>query len=246
MKESKKYKGLWYLPGQSEKPVAGILYYKKAEIIILELIGSISEGESSTPGFIFDYDSRPDMIYGESSDGEKITLLYCHSGGSSYTFACSFPLTSYQCEYVVIGKHLLSPKENCFNIIKILTPAMPQWVFSSLVKLEIGYEKDSMSGLNINVNQKQDVHSAFNIVSKFNFSLISSAAMSGQEIYPERVKISQYSFFHIESLNSASKKTHSFHKNSRDRFILVGNFFVFLTIHVRTKLPPKIHFFTIF
>lgn len=230
MKESRTYKGLWYLPGQPEKSAAGILYYNKSEKIKLELIGNIIT-EKDPVLSIFDVDNkRPEMIYGESSEGKKITLLNCHSGKSSYNFSSLFPLTSFLCQYAIIGKHLISPEEKCFNKIKVLTPALPKWISSSLVKQKIGFEKDKISNFQLYIDQQSEVHSEFYISPDFKFTMTSGVGMTGQEIFPDSVKISQLSFFHIENRNS---KTTFF-----ELLNLAGLFIQFLSLATNSDQYP--------
>ena len=227
MKESLTYKGLWYLPDQPEKSVAGILYYNLSEKIQLELIGNIISEKDPILSIFGKDNKRPKMIYGESSEGKKITLLNCHSGKSSYNFSSSFPLTSFLCQYAIIGKHLLSPEEKCFNKIKVLTPALPKWISSSLVKQDIGFEKNRILNFKLNIERQSEIHSEFNINPNFKFTLVSGVGMSGQEIYPEFVKISQHSFFHIESLN---EKTSLF-----ELLNLAGLFIQFLSLATNSE-----------
>lgn len=230
MKESRTYKGIWYLPGQPEKSVVGILYYNKNEKIKLELIGNILEEENPLSIFWSEENKRPEMIFGESSDGKNITLLNCYSGKSSYNFSSSFPLTSFLCQYVIIGKHLISPNEKCFNKIKVLTPALPKWISSSLVKQKIGFEKDKISNFQLNIDNQSEVHSEFNISPDFKFTMISGVGMTGQEIFPDSVKISQLSFFHIEKQN---KKTTLF-----EFLDLAGLFIQFLSLATNSEQYP--------
>lgn len=230
MKESQTYKGIWYLPEQSENQVAGILYYNKADKIILELIGNIITDKHPILSFFGEDNKRPEMIYGESSDGRKITLLNCNSGRSSYNFSSSFPLTSFLCQFAVIGKHLLSPNEKCFNKIKVLTPALPKWISATLVKQKIQSEKNRISNFQLSIDQQSEVHSEFNISPDFKFTMISGVGMTGQEIYPEFVKISQFSFFLIESLN---EKTTVF-----DLLNWVGLFIQFLSLATNSEQYP--------
>jgi hypothetical protein len=230
MKESRTYKGLWHLPEQPEKSVAGILYYNLAEKIKLELIGNIITEKDPILSIFGEDNKRPEMIYGESSDGKKITLLNCHSGKSSYNFSSSFPLTSFLCQYAIIGKHLISPEEKCFNKIKVLTPALPKWISSSLVKQKIGFEKDKITNFQLNIDQQSEVHSEFNISPDFKFTMISGVSMTGQEIFPDSVKISQLSFFHIENRNN---KTTFF-----ELLNLAGLFIQFLSLATNSDQYP--------
>lgn len=76
-------KGMWYLPAHPEKRVAGILYYTPNKTLKLELIGSFWGRKES----IFETDVT-DVIYGEGSDAQKISLFYCYPS-KSFNFSCS-------------------------------------------------------------------------------------------------------------------------------------------------------------
>lgn len=147
MKESTEFKGIWYLPGREEKSVAGILYYKKGDLIKLELIGSLSEESHPFAGFFSKGTGEQKLIYGESSDGKKITLITSFKGASSRNSSCSFPLTSFDCAYIIVGKHLVEPNEKCFNKITTLTPALSLCPNSMLIKEEIDFGDNKITSL---------------------------------------------------------------------------------------------------
>lgn len=201
MQESREFKGIWYLPGQPEKSVAGILYYKKADSIKLELIGSLSEGSNPIFSFFSKGTEEQKLIYGESSDGKKITLVNCFKGASSYNLSCSFPVTSFDCQYIIVGKHLAEPDEQCFTKIKVLTPALSYWPDSLLIREEIDFKDQGITSFKINLDPKTIVHSEVDLGSKLKLSLATSGTMTGQKIYPESVKINQVTYFHIETVS---------------------------------------------
>ncbi|MDP3180404.1 MAG: hypothetical protein Q8M67_01135, partial [Bacteroidota bacterium] len=199
MKESIEFKGIWYLPGQPEKSAAGNLYYKKGNSIKLELIGSLSEESHPFAGFFSKGTSEQKLIYGESSTGKKITLVDCFKGAGSYNTSCSFPLTSFNCTYIVVGKHLADPEEQCFNKITVVTPALSYWPDSLLIREEINSVGDKITSFKINIDTQTVIHTEVELNSKLRLSLVTSTVMTGQKIYPDSVKINQLTFFHIES-----------------------------------------------
>ncbi|MBA4408686.1 MAG: hypothetical protein Q8S54_05325 [Bacteroidota bacterium] len=201
MKESIEFKGIWYLPGQPEKSAAGNLYYKKGNSIKLELIGSLSEESHPFAGFFSKGTSEQKLIYGESSTGKKITLVDCFKGAGSYNTSCSFPLTSFDCTYIIIGKHLANPDEQCFNKITVLTPALSDWPDSLLIREEIDFEGNKIMSFKINIDTQTVIHTEVDLGSKLKLSLATSATMTGQQIYPDCVKINQLTYFHIETIS---------------------------------------------
>ncbi|MDP3441227.1 MAG: hypothetical protein Q8T08_00060 [Ignavibacteria bacterium] len=199
MKESIEFKGIWYLPGQEGKSVAGILYYKKGDLIKLELIGSLSEESHPFAGLFSKGTGEQKLIYGESSAGKKITLVDCFKGAGSSNSSCSFPLTSFNCTYIIVGKHLADPDEQCFNKITVLTPALSYWPDSLLIRDEIDFKGNKITSFKINIETQTVIHSVVDLGSNLKLSLATSTTMSGQEIYPDSVKINQLTYFHIES-----------------------------------------------
>jgi len=201
MEESREFKGIWYLPKNRDNAVAGILYYRKKEFIRLELIGSLSNQDNPMKIFFEDEFGSPQIIYGESSDAKKITLISCHKRGQSLNLSCTFPLTSFDCQYIVIGSHISNKSEKCFNKIKVKIPVLSQWLIPTLIEDRFIGENDLPSDyeLKIPLNQKTNIEVEIN--SNFKLSLISRSSFSGSINYPEVLKINQFTLFEIESIN---------------------------------------------
>jgi hypothetical protein len=201
MQDSREFKGIWYLPGQPEKSVAGILYYKKADSIKLELIGSFEDESNPIISFFSKGAEEQKLIYGESSDGKKITLVNCIKGACSYNLSCSFPITGFNCQYIVVGKHLAGPDEQCFNKIRISTPALSYWPGSLLIREEIDFKDKEIISFKINLGTKPIVHAEVDLGSKLKLSLSTSGIKTGHKIYPDSVKINQVTYFYIETIS---------------------------------------------
>lgn len=197
MMESKEFKGIWYLPGQPEKSVAGILYYKKADYIKLELIGSFTEESDPIISFFSKGAEEQKLIYGESSEGKKITLVNCFKGASSYNFSCSFSITSFNCHDIIVGKHLAEPDEQCFTKIKVSTPALSSWPSSLLIREEIDFRNKEILSFKINLDTKPTIHTEVELGSNLKLSLATSGTMKGQKIFPDCVRINQITYFSI-------------------------------------------------
>jgi len=181
--------------------VAGNLYYKKGDSIKLELIGSLSE-ECHPFLDIFSKGMRElKMIHGESSAGKKITLVDCFKGAGSYNSSCSFPLTSFDCTYIIVGKHLADPDEQCFNKITVLTTTLSYWPDLLLIRDEIDFEGNKITSFKINIDTQTVIHTEVELNSKLKLSLATSTTMTGQQIYPDSVKINQLTYFHIETIS---------------------------------------------
>ena len=70
------YKGLWWVPSNEDRKVAGILYHIPGEEIRLELIGTFNPEAASSIMAIFNAQNE-DVIHGQDSDGQDITLFDC-------------------------------------------------------------------------------------------------------------------------------------------------------------------------
>ena len=127
MTEKKEFKGLWFIPKEPTKKVAGTLYFFPNETIKLELIGSLSaEDPISQNNF--------PVIQGEAYDVSKneikfsvITLFSCRATPSNLAHFDVFPLTFYRCSYILFGKHLASKEDAVFNKIRICLPYLNNW-----------------------------------------------------------------------------------------------------------------------
>lgn len=80
--EAKEYRGLWWLPSNKERKVAGVLTYIPSEEFKLELIGTFDAEYDGT--FLAGLKSNlvEPVILGQSSDGSDITLFECVSSFS--------------------------------------------------------------------------------------------------------------------------------------------------------------------
>ena len=201
MEESREFKGIWYLPNNRDNAVTGVLYYHKKQFIRLELIGSLSNQDNPMKIFFEDENGSSQIIYGESSDAKKITLISCHKREQSLNLSCTFPLTSFDCQYIVIGSHISNKNEKCFNKIKVKIPVLSQWLIPTLIEDRFISENDFPSNyeLKIPLNQKTNIEVEIN--SNFKLSLISMSSFSGQVNYPNVLKINQFTLFEVESIS---------------------------------------------
>ncbi len=201
MEESREFKGIWYLPNNRDNAVAGILYYRKKEIIRLELIGSLSNQDKPIKIFFEDNLRSPQIIYGESSDAKKITLISCEKGEQSLNLSCTFPLTSFICQYIVIGSHISNKDEKCFNKIRVKIPVLSRWLIPTLIEDRFLGENDLPSDYELKIPLKQKTNIEVEINSNFKLSLISRSSFSGSLNYPDELKINQFTLFEIESIS---------------------------------------------
>ena len=73
--EAKEYRGLWWLPSNKERKVAGVLAYTPGEEFRLELIGSFNAEYDGTILAPLKAKTMEPVIHGQASDGSNITLF---------------------------------------------------------------------------------------------------------------------------------------------------------------------------
>jgi hypothetical protein len=200
MKEIQEFTGMWYLPDKQDNPVAGILHYNKKEKILLELIGSLSHEDNPVKVFFDDESIYQSIIYGESSDGKKITLVDCTKGPQSYNLSCRFPLTSFNCQCIIVGTHLTDKDQKCFNRINVTIPIMSQWIYPSLIEKKICFENEKPMRCQINIPFEQKLLNEINLNNHFKLLLKSGCAYNES---PNRrdLKVDQFTYFEVESID---------------------------------------------
>ena len=122
MTDKIEYKGYWFLSGKPDDKVAGVLTYIPKEKIELELIGGFS---NSLEDIILDF-KETEIIHGFTSDAKKITLASCLPSISKNS-SSSFPITKYDCGYLIIDKHLNRFDDLSFNKATVLFPQLTYW-----------------------------------------------------------------------------------------------------------------------
>lgn len=194
-------KGMWYLPAHPEKRVAGILYYTPNKTLKLELIGSFWGRKES----IFETDVT-DVIYGEGSDAQKISLFYCYPS-KSFNFSCSFELTNYSCDFCLIGIHTSNldnkGKYELFAKIEELTYwCQPKALTQYFLKANNAKDEKICVGFNTKSNG-DNIISSVNIDDNTTISLKGCVRHEGDTFFP---KIEQYTGLKISSVQDISFK----------------------------------------
>ena len=144
MLEKKEYKGMWFLPKHPEHKVAGTLYFSPNENIKLELIGSFCETSIETL-FADTEDKNTNVIHGivySDNKVEDITLFDCYSS-QKYNFSCDFPLITYFCRSVFVGKLIESKEDKLFDKIRLFIPCLKDWFSYRPIKHCICSESDT-------------------------------------------------------------------------------------------------------
>ncbi|HPE41390.1 MAG TPA: hypothetical protein PLI77_09930 [Bacteroidales bacterium] len=150
------YKGYWYLPHQQDNAVAGILTYIPNEKLNLELIGNL--GYTKDDIIEFFKQKRVNIIWGETSEAKKVTLLNCFSSGVSYHNDCSFPIINYSIQYCLVGYHHLEKfEEKVFNWCHVEMPTLTTWCFPGSIKKQLyrSTDKKSIDQLSVSFSSEE-------------------------------------------------------------------------------------------
>lgn len=150
MIHNNEYKGFWFLPDKPKNKVAGILYFKANDSIKLELIGGF---DSELSQIIKSKTIK--IIYGFTSNAEKITLINCFSS-FSLNFSSNHPLTKYSCQYLVVGKHLKSMEDEIFDRIRVDMSSLYNWIPAGIIKHSISYLDDDKIKANFSLSQNDN------------------------------------------------------------------------------------------
>lgn len=142
------YKGIWWLPDNSEEKISGTLRFTPGEGAVLDLMGSFKgpfeEIKSTTSdgsitkegGPLTDKPFEPEIILGTSSDGKEITLHKCFQTNRSYSFP-GFPTSSFYANIVFIGAHFQNADAIKFKSISVHYLHLDEWVNISGFNLKL-------------------------------------------------------------------------------------------------------------
>ena len=138
------YKGKWWLPDKPEEQISGTLKYSPVNGAILDLIESFKKNRDRNLLL------QPDIILGNSSDDEEITLHKCFE--TSFNISSrGFTSSSFYANIVIIGQHFPKPKDIKFRNLSVNYQYFEEWskigVFSyhrnpgeTFKKYEVKYE----------------------------------------------------------------------------------------------------------
>jgi len=160
MTDKIEFKGYWFLPDKLNNKIAGVLTFIPHESIVLELIGGFSNNYEE----IFSDIKETKIIHGVTSDAKIITLVSCFPL-ISRNFSSTFPITKYNCHYLIIGKHLDSLNDPSFYKASVLFPQLTYWCFPDAINKKI-YERVEDGINSINISFKHYNNSDENIISE--------------------------------------------------------------------------------
>lgn len=134
------FDGFWYLPEQPQDMVAGTLVYYPEEKIVLKLIGSFDHPLKEC----VNNETRPNVIFGRTSDSKDITLLQV-SKKAKFNWTAGFAIVEYLCKYMIIGKHIKGLEEVCNYWANAIIPELSYWCPYNAISFSTGNEKTNIS-----------------------------------------------------------------------------------------------------
>nr|MBP7472026.1 hypothetical protein [Prevotella sp.] len=130
------YKGYWYLPSAPETKVAGVVTYYPNEKITLDLIGAFDVRIEA----LFSNKTEP-VIYGKTSEGKDVSLFQCNQYSYFY-LAAEFPIAGYTCNYMLVGKHIISLDQKCQFRVRFRIPELSFWCHPAAIISTISYDEE--------------------------------------------------------------------------------------------------------
>lgn len=171
--ETISYKGKWWLPSNKQKET-GILRIIKDKEIKLELdyFINIKTGVKTSPLENFE------IILGETTNGEKITLLNC--------WAAEFFGKFFNIEFVFVGEHFNSLKDIKFKSMEFKYSYLNEWAYFDWYTQSIYHKKNKVSKVETTYIKKEPIKIFLNIPGNkinltFSFNLINSLDSSNKK-----------------------------------------------------------------
>lgn len=152
MKDAFEKKGYWYISSKQDNKVAGTLQYTPGKRITLDLIGSFDTLEDFFLNSLSDRSRIIDIIHGESSGGEKITLLKCFQMGASLHSSCAFPMQTFTASFLLMGIHLEGVNDSAFNQIEISYLNLTSWMNKYMLEVSIPFKNNIINGFEFKLN----------------------------------------------------------------------------------------------
>lgn len=202
MTEKIEYKGYWWRPTSPEKPAPGIMTYIPHEELRLELTGDFDQYKGAVAAFMEPGDEE--IIHGLTSDAEKVTLVNCFSS-KSINFSCPFPMTKYNCQYAVIGKHIDNLNQDCFYKAYVHFPIMSLWCHPGAIQFEYSENsKGKIGGVSISFSTDKKIIDAVDIDENTSLELRASIEYESDSLAP---KIRQSTFLKISKQQDSNIKS---------------------------------------
>lgn len=132
METIKEFKGLWWIPEDTEYQVSGTLIVKNNKIVLetIGVFGSDSPIDHLAGGNVPQYD----VIWGISSDAKEISVFNCYESMTLNT-DCPFPVANYSVQVVAVGKHIKSLGEEGNYDVKAYIEELSYWLRPNIIHI---------------------------------------------------------------------------------------------------------------
>ncbi len=193
MIEKFEYKGLWFLPSNTQRKVHGILKYDyENNTNVLELIGSF-----------YDYSNHEgeDIILGVTTEGDEITLVECEFKSSSgiprnesdkvlINNEDRLSTLNFRITHILKGQHIISKDDLNFQKIYVEIFNFDEWVGISGLETNIDYKNSEKTiyyktpdPINIKINDDFDMQIQFNSNHPMRFRFSNELKLSQRTIF---------------------------------------------------------------
>lgn len=128
--------GKWWLPETPQVKVAGTLSFLPGKVPRLKLMGALNnpqEGKYPIPQII-----KPEIIFGVSSKGERVTLLDCDQINRETSFGDEgvFNTTGFVARYAFVGEHFSCSENIDFSEVSISYHGLDRWYNNHNVRVD--------------------------------------------------------------------------------------------------------------
>lgn len=120
------YKGIWWLPGNEENYISGILKFNSDEGAHLELIGQLAGYENL----------ETDIIIGKTSNGTNITLYKCFEINKTFS-SNGFPTTIIFANMIFEGVQFNSEEDIKFNEVSCHFSNLDEWAWMNAINIDM-------------------------------------------------------------------------------------------------------------
>lgn len=217
------YKGLWWVPSNEDRKVAGILYHIPGEEIRLELIGTFNPEAASSIMAIFNAQNE-DVIHGQDSDGQDITLFDCCCS-ISHKGKAEFATSIYKSRVLAVGMHLDSLDDSRFFKATVKIPELSYWLYPAAVQ-QVHLDGENGKSMYVKMDQQPNDErevAKTQISGGYSVALCRNATFHSGEFY-FKPTFEQYTSLTIERKKNASLK--QFYEKAVDfeRFMSLATF----------------------
>lgn len=150
--EAGEWAGLWWLPGDPDERVPGVLRYDAEDGLSLSLIGAFEDRIMSNPApgvTAFHEGTRTwDVIHG-AAEQREVTLLGCVPTGGKRTMFARVKSPDKQtvtASTAIIGAHVKGEEDAAFSVAEVSVEDLGYWAASSVFEGFLGASDGKMDG----------------------------------------------------------------------------------------------------